>query len=42
MVFRVAITDALEVELTIKANKPAGEAEKEFCEWRVNIKVVFP
>jgi hypothetical protein len=42
VVFRVVIADVLEVELTIEANKPAGEAEKEFCEGRVDIKVVFP
>lgn len=42
MVFRIAITNVLEVELTIEPNEPAGETEKEFCERRVNIKVVFP
>jgi hypothetical protein len=42
MVFRIAITNVFEVELTIEPNEPAGETKKEFCERRVDIKVVFP
>jgi hypothetical protein len=42
MIFRVAITNVFEVEMTIEPNEPASETEKEFCERRVDIKVVFP
>jgi hypothetical protein len=41
MGFRIAITNILEVESTIEPNEPAGETEKEFCERRVDIKVIF-
>ena len=42
VIFRVAIANVLEVELTIKSNEPASEVEKEFCERWVYVKVVFP
>ena len=42
MVVRVVVTNILKVELTIEPNEPAGETEKEFCERRMDIKVVFP
>jgi len=41
VVFRVAIANVLKVEVTIEPNEPASEAEKELCEWRVDVKVVF-
>jgi len=42
VIFRVAIANVLEVEMTIKSNEPASEAKKEFCEWWVYVEVVFP
>lgn len=41
VIFCVAVADILEVELAIKSNKPASEAEKEFGEGRVYVEIVF-
>lgn len=37
----VAVADVGKVELAVEADKPAHEAEEEFCERRVDIEVVF-
>lgn len=41
MVLRVAITDIVELELAIKANKPASESEEKFGKRRVDVEVIL-
>ena len=41
MVLRVAVSDVLELELAVEADKPACETEEELCERRVDVEVVF-
>jgi len=37
----VAVTDVCEFKFAIKAHEPAGGSEKKFCEWRMDVEVVF-
>lgn len=41
MVFRVAVTDGFELELSIETREPSSETQKHLREWRMDIKVVL-
>ncbi len=42
MSLSVTVTDALKLELAVETNEPTGESKEHFCEWWVNIEIIFP
>jgi hypothetical protein len=41
MVKCVGVSNPFKVEATIEPNKPTGEAQEQFCQWRMYVKIVL-